>query len=238
MEVLKVGIGIILTSIFLLALIDPFDKLLVVDFLKDLFEHKTVAKSITLGNALAFVFGATLIIGGEALINNVLHLSVSFLQFLGGVILIFLSTYALWKLYRKTPTTLQPQGDSPDTTPNDPPKENNSKKDKKNIENVEKEVKKVVNPYVFAIFPLAVPLILGPAIITTTLTISVQKSVIFAITSYGLAVGLNFLIMLWALKFMRKIDEKKIKPYLTAIAIFVLVVGVKMTLDGLIGWAL
>lgn len=215
--------GIILTSIFLLALIDPFDKLLVVDFLKDLFEHKTVAKSITLGNVLAFVLGAIFIIGGETLIRNVLNLSVSALQFIGGVVLIFLSIYALWKLYRKPKANANPNND-----PADPPE----------VEKVEKEVKRVVNPYVFAIFPLATPLILGPAIITTTITLSVKKSVIFAIASYGLAVALNFLIMLWALKFMKKIEERKIKPFLTVIAIFVLVVGVKMTLDGLVGWAL
>ncbi|CAI1494267.1 membrane protein of unknown function (plasmid) [Thermococcus nautili] len=200
-------IGIIITAVFLLALIDPFDKLLVVDFLKDLFEHKTVAKSITLGNVLAFILGAILIIGGETLIRNVLKLSIGALQFIGGVILIFLSLYALWKLYRK----------------------DNSE---------EKTMKKVVNPYAFAVFPLAIPLILGPAIITTTLTISIQKSVIFAVASYGLAVALNFTIMLWALKFMKKIKESRIKPFLTAIAIFVLVVGVKMTLSGLSGWSL
>lgn len=206
-------IGIIITAVFLLALIDPFDKLLVVDFLKDLFEHKTVAKSITIGNVLAFILGAIFIIGGEALIRNVLRLSIRALQFIGGVILIFLSLYALWKLYRK-----------------------DKKESSNNSE--EKTMKKVVNPYAFAVFPLATPLILGPAIITTTLTISIQKSVIFAVASYGLAVALNFSIMLWALKFMKKIKESRIKPFLTAIAIFVLVVGVKMTLSGLSGWSL
>jgi len=208
-----VEIGIIITAVFLLALIDPFDKLLVVDFLKDLFEHKTVAKSITIGNVLAFILGAIFIIGGEALIRNVLRLSIRALQFIGGVILIFLSLYALWKLYRK-----------------------DKKESSNNSE--EKTMKKVVNPYAFAVFPLATPLILGPAIITTTLTISIQKSVIFAVASYGLAVALNFSIMLWALKFMKKIKESRIKPFLTAIAIFVLVVGVKMTLSGLSGWSL
>jgi len=84
--------------------------------------------------------------------------------------------------------------------------------------------------------PIATPLIAGPAAIATVVTISVESGVLASVIALSVGILINFLLMIFALVFSKRIGETLIIVLIRILGLFIMALGVEMLLSGVVGY--
>lgn len=85
----------------------------------------------------------------------------------------------------------------------------------------------------FAIVPIGTPLITGPAVITTVITMAAEKGPLLTSIAGAGAIILNTAIMLVAAHGLRHMDEKIAGAFIRIIGLFIMALGAQMAMMGL-----
>ena len=84
------------------------------------------------------------------------------------------------------------------------------------------------------IVPLATPLIVGPAVLTTLLILVKQYSVFIVLFSFLVNLGIAWLMFIWANKVANFLGRSGIKAMSKIIALFLAAIAVKMIREGVV----
>lgn len=84
------------------------------------------------------------------------------------------------------------------------------------------------------IVPLATPLIVGPAVLTTLLILVKQYSVFIVLFSFLVNLGIAWLMFIWANKIANFLGKSGIKAMSKIIALFLAAIAVKMIREGVV----
>ncbi|NPA76474.1 MAG: MarC family protein [Candidatus Diapherotrites archaeon] len=83
-----------------------------------------------------------------------------------------------------------------------------------------------------ATVPVAMPLIAGPAAITTVITIAVKDGVLVSLAVTALAVLAVAVTMLFALRFMKSVNKKLLSTIVRLMGLFIMAIGAQMAVEG------
>ena len=86
-----------------------------------------------------------------------------------------------------------------------------------------------------ATVPVAMPLIAGPAAITTVITFAVKEGILFAFLATLLAVLAVALTMLLALRFTEHVNKKLLSTIVRLMGLFIMAIGAQMAVEGFAG---
>lgn len=86
-----------------------------------------------------------------------------------------------------------------------------------------------------ATVPVAMPLIAGPAAITTVITFAVKDGILFAFLATLLAVLAVALTMLLALRFTERVNKKLLSTTVRLMGLFIMAIGAQMAVEGFAG---
>jgi len=83
-----------------------------------------------------------------------------------------------------------------------------------------------------ATVPVAMPLIAGPAAITTVITFAVKDGILFALLTTLVAVLAVALTMIFALRFTEHVNKKILSTTVRLMGLFIMAIGAQMAVEG------